>query len=62
MADEKRQLSELRAEGVDVRVLHGSEAEIPVVRIVGATLWTDLQLFSGASGQTRMMVSAHLQA
>lgn len=61
MANEQRQLSELHAEGLDVRVLHGSETEVAGVRIIGATLWTDLQLFSGESAQTRVMVSAHLQ-
>ncbi|MEP3639192.1 MAG: hypothetical protein ABJN14_18230 [Paracoccaceae bacterium] len=36
------QLARLHAEGLDVRVLHGAVTEIAGVRIIGATLWTDL--------------------
>ncbi|EEE36932.1 Ser/Thr protein phosphatase family protein [Rhodobacteraceae bacterium KLH11] len=61
LADEERQLAKLCAEGLDVRVLHGAATEIAGVRIFGATLWTDLQLFPRSETQTRMMLSAHLQ-
>ncbi|MBO9400513.1 metallophosphoesterase [Shimia sp. R9_3] len=61
LADEERQLTDLCAEGLDIRVLHGAVTEIAGVRIIGATLWTDLQLFPGSDTQTQIMLSAHLQ-
>jgi len=61
LADEERQLAKLRAEGLDVQVLHGAATEISGVRICGATLRTDLQLFPGSDTQMRMMLAAHLQ-
>ncbi|BBU58439.1 hypothetical protein KU6B_47040 [Mameliella alba] len=45
LADEERQLADLRADGLDIRVLHGAATEIAGVRIIGATLWTDLNLY-----------------
>ncbi len=61
LADEERQLTDLCAEGLDIRVLHGAATEIAGVRIIGATHWTDLQLFPGSHTQSQMVLSAHLQ-
>ncbi|SDY01228.1 metallophosphoesterase [Allgaiera indica] len=60
LADEERQLAAIRAEGLDIRVLHGAVTEIAGVRIVGATLWTDLQLYPGLDQLARIVVSAGL--
>lgn len=38
LADEQRQLAELRDDGLDIRVLHGAATEIASPRIIGATL------------------------
>lgn len=61
LEDEQRQLAVLRAEGLDIRVLHGAATEIASVRIIGATLWTDLQLYPALSYLARIMVSTHMQ-
>lgn len=61
LEDEQRQLAVLRAEGLDIRVLHGAATEIAGVRIIGATLWTDLQLYPVLSHLARIMVSTHMQ-
>ncbi|WP_282093612.1 metallophosphoesterase [Epibacterium ulvae] len=61
MADEERQLAALRAEGLDIRVLHGAVTEVAGVRIVGATLWTDLKLYPPFEYLALTMVSAHMQ-
>ena len=60
-AEEEVQLADLQANGLDVRVLHGAKTEIAGVRIIGATLWTDLQLYPDLSQLARRMVSAHMQ-
>ncbi|WP_434286238.1 metallophosphoesterase [Celeribacter sp. SCSIO 80788] len=60
-ADEERQLADLRAEGLDVRVLHGATTEVAGVRIIGATLWTDLRLYPEFDDLARIMVSAYMQ-
>ncbi len=61
MADEERQLAALSAEGLDIRVLHGAATEIAGVRIIGATLWTDLKLYPPFECLARLMVSAYMQ-
>lgn len=61
LEDESRQLAVLRAEGLDIRVLHGATTEIAGVRIIGATLWTDLRLYPGLDHLARIMISAHMQ-
>lgn len=61
LADENRQLETLRNEGLDIRVLHGATTEIEGVRIIGATLWTDLKLYPPFEFLARTMVSAHMQ-
>ena len=58
---ETAQLAQLRAEGLDIRVLHGEATEIAGVRIIGATLWTDLQLYPPFEYLARTMVSAYMQ-
>lgn len=60
IADEQRQLADLHAEGLDIRVLHGAATEIAGVRIVGATLWTDLQLYPGFVYLARVVVEARM--
>ena len=40
----------MHAEGLDIRVLHGGVTEIAGVRIIGATLWTDLCPSSNKAG------------
>ncbi|WP_205521388.1 hypothetical protein [Phaeobacter sp. LSS9] len=61
MEDEERKLEELHAKGLDIRVLHGAATEVAGVRIVGATLWTDLRLYPPFEYLARMMVSAYMQ-
>lgn len=61
LAEEERQLAELRAESLDIRVLHGAATEIAGVRIIGATLWTDLRLYPEFGDLARIMVSAYMQ-
>ena len=56
LAEEERQLAHHRAEGLDIRVLHGAMTEIAGVRIVGATLWTDLRLYPEFDDLARLMV------
>ncbi|MBO9455120.1 metallophosphoesterase [Paracoccus sp. R12_1] len=45
LVEEERQLAVFRAEGLDIRVLHGAATEVAGVRIIGAPLWTDLKLY-----------------
>ena len=59
--DENRQIDTLRNEGLDIRVLHGAVTEIAGVRIIGATLWTDLKLHPPFELLARTMVSAYMQ-
>ncbi|MGB1276247.1 MAG: hypothetical protein ACPG77_10905, partial [Nannocystaceae bacterium] len=61
VAEEEQQLSALRAEGLDIRVLHGAATEVAGVRIIGATLWTDLKLYPPFEYLARLMVSAYMQ-
>ncbi len=51
---ERHQLDVLRRQGHDVRVLHGETTVIAGVRIIGATLWTDLDLYPGLAGLARV--------
>ena len=55
------QLAQLHAEGLDVRVLHGAATEIAGVRIIGATLWTDLKLYPPFEFLARSTVFANMQ-
>ncbi len=61
LTDESSQLESLRNEGLDIRVLDGAVTEVAGVRIIGATLWTDLALYSPFEYLARMMVSAYMQ-
>lgn len=61
LEDEERRLAALRVEGLDIRVLHGAATEIAGVRVIGATLWTDLRLYPEFDYLARIMVSAYLQ-
>jgi len=60
-AHETVQLAQLHADGLDIRVLHGAATEIAGVRIIGATLWTDLKLYPPFELLARTMVSAYMQ-
>ena len=55
------QLAELHKEGLDIRVLHGAATEIAGVRIIGATLWTNLALYPPFEFLARTLVSAYMQ-
>lgn len=61
LEQEDVQLAQLHAEGLDVRVLHGDATEIAGVRIIAATLWTDLKLYPKRETESRMMASAFMQ-
>ena len=61
LEEEERKLTKLRAEGLDVRVLHGAATEVAGVRFIGATLWTDLRLYPEFDELARIMVSAYMQ-
>lgn len=61
LAGVRRQLEHLRAQDLDIRVLHGGATGIAGVRIIGATLWTDLQLYPEFDHLARIMVSAYMQ-
>lgn len=58
---ESKQLAKLHEEGLDVRVLRGTATEIAGIRIVGATLWTDLKLYPKQEIASRMAASAFMQ-
>lgn len=60
LADEDRQLAKLRREGLDIRVLHGATTEIAGVRIIGATLWTDLALYPDKTALATDIVTSGL--
>ncbi len=60
-AQEAVQLAKLHAGGLDIRVLHRAATEIAGVRIIGATLWTDLKLYPPFELLARTMVSAYMQ-
>ena len=60
MEDEAHQLIGLRAAGHDIRILHGAETHIAGVRIVGATLWSDLQLYPELAHLAPTMVRSNL--
>ena len=61
LVDENRQLEALHGEGLDIRVLHGAATQIAGVRIIGATLWTNLALYPPFEYLARTMVSAYMQ-
>ena len=61
MEQEQCQLAELHTEGLDIRVLHGAATEIAGVRIIGATLWTDLKLYPAFDYLARIVVPAYMQ-
>lgn len=60
-AREMVRLKQRHKEGLDVRVLHADATEIAGVRIIGATLWTDLKLYPPLEFLARSMVSAYIQ-
>ena len=56
LAVEARQLAALKAEGLDIRVLHGAVTELAGARIIGATLWTDFRLYPELEALARTVV------
>lgn len=56
LADEARQLAALRADGLDIPMLHGAATEVAGVRIIGANLWTDFNLYLGLEALARSVV------
>jgi hypothetical protein len=59
------ELARLRAQGLDLRVLHGEAtviepADEPPLRVIGATLWTDLALYPGHEALARHVLPRRL--
>lgn len=55
---EDQRIAERRSKGVDIEILRGTSRTIGDTRIIGATLWTDLQLFPDrAVGAERAVAS-----
>ena len=59
------ELARLRAQGLDLRVLHGEAtvietADEPPLRVIGATLWTDLALHPGHEALARRVLPRRL--
>lgn len=57
---EHNRLAELRNAGVPLHVLHGDAIEIAGARIIGATLWTDFELFEGRAGLARVVAADYV--
>jgi hypothetical protein len=56
IADDTARIAEINKKGGDIRMLDGTSTEVAGTRIVGATLWTDLDLFPGSSMAARAAV------
>ena len=56
IAEDTRHIAQINAAGGDIRMLDGNATEIAGTRIVGATLWTDLDLYPGYAAQCRKAV------
>ncbi len=56
IAEEQTRLAEMNAAGADIRMLDGDVTEVAGTRIIGATLWTDLDLYPGMAAQSRAAV------
>jgi len=54
--EEQERIGEMNAAGADIRMLDGDVTEVAGTRIIGATLWTDLDLYPGMSAPTRTSV------
>jgi hypothetical protein len=54
---DRRRLEHLRAEGANVDILDRKAEVIAGVRILGCTLWTDLDLYPGRSALVRAVVA-----
>jgi predicted phosphohydrolase len=53
IAEEGRRVAEMNAAGADIRILDGAATEVAGVRVIGATLWTDLDLYPGEHRRIR---------
>lgn len=60
IAEDRRRIDEMNAAGADVRLLDGEATEVAGVRVIGATLWTDMDLFPGEHRPTRDTVERGL--
>lgn len=60
LAEERVRLAEMNAAGADIRILDGGSTIVGDTRIVGATLWTDLDLYPGMSRPARKAVQASM--
>ena len=58
--NDRRRLAEINAAGGDIRMLEGNATEIAGTRIIGATLWTDLNLYPGHANQIRKAVKRNM--
>lgn len=56
IAEEQARLLQMNAAGADIRMLDGDVTEVAGTRIIGATLWTDLDLYPGMSAPARAAV------
>lgn len=54
--EERGRLAQLRSAGVDIDVMRGSTRIIGDTRVIGATLWTDMNLYPAASGYIQHIV------
>jgi len=59
-ATDRRRIDEMNAAGADIRLLDGGATEVAGVRVIGATLWTDMDLFPGEHSRTRDAVERGL--
>lgn len=60
IAQDTRRIDEMNAAGADIRLLDGEATEVAGVRVIGATLWTDMDLFPGEHRRTRDVVERGL--
>lgn len=54
--EEQARIAKMNAAGADIRLLDGDVTEVAGTRIIGATLWTDLDLYPGMSAPARVAV------
>lgn len=57
---EAARLLELRASGMDIRVLHGEAAQVSGVTVIGASMWTDFSLYVGMEFQAKQIANQQM--
>ena len=60
IAEDARRIEKMNAAGADIWLLDGTATEVAGVRVIGATLGTDLDLYPGEHGRTRDAVERGL--